>query len=56
MTTLADTTQLPPVSVVTVTRDGLFFSRLLVEKVREFNGARDYQILVVDYGGASRRA
>lgn len=50
MTARADLTPLSPVSIVTVTRDGLFFSRLLVEKVREFAGARDYEILVVDRG------
>ncbi len=41
---------LPPVSVITVTHDGLFVSRLLVEKVREFVGSRDYELLVVDRG------
>ncbi len=41
---------LPPVSIVTVTRDGLFFSRLLVEKVREHTRGREYEILVVDRG------
>lgn len=41
---------LPPVSIVTVTRDGLFFTRLLVEKVRQFVGERDYEIIVVDRG------
>jgi hypothetical protein len=41
---------LPPVSIVTVTRDGLFFSRLLVERVRALVGPRDYEILVVDRG------
>jgi hypothetical protein len=40
----------PPVSIVTVTRDGLFFTRLLVEKVREFTRGRDYEILAVDRG------
>lgn len=42
--------QLPPVSIITVTRDGLFFSRLLVEKVREHTAGRPYEILVVDRG------
>lgn len=41
---------LPPVSVVTVTYDTYFFLRLLVEKVREFIGGRDYEIMVVDRG------
>ena len=41
---------LPAVSVVTVTHDGLFFSRLLVEKVRQFIGPRQYEIIVVDRG------
>ena len=41
---------LPPVSIVTVTRDGRFFTRLLVEKVRQFAGKRDYEIIVVDRG------
>ena len=40
----------PPVTVLTVTRNGLFFSRLLIEKVREFTTDRDYQIIVVDRG------
>lgn len=39
-----------PVSIVTVTYDTLFFARLLVEKVREFVGARGYEIIVVDRG------
>ncbi len=41
---------LPAVSVVTVARDSYFFVRLLVEKVREFVGPRDYEIVVVDRG------
>lgn len=41
---------LPAVSIVTVTRDGYFFARLLVEKVREFVGPRVYEIIVVDRG------
>lgn len=40
----------PPVSIVTVTRDGLFFSRLLVEQVRRHTTDREYEILVVDRG------
>lgn len=35
---------LPPVSIVTVTRDGLFYIRLLVAKVREHIGSREYEI------------
>jgi glycosyltransferase involved in cell wall biosynthesis len=41
---------LPPVSFVTVTRDGYFFVRLLVERVRELVGPRTYEIIVVDRG------
>jgi hypothetical protein len=41
---------LPAVSIVTVTCDSYFFVRLLVEKVREFVGPREYEILVVDRG------
>jgi len=41
---------LPPVSFVTVTRDGLFFVRLLVEQLRRFVGPRDYEIIAVDRG------
>lgn len=41
---------LKPVSIVTVTYDGYFFVRLLVEKVREFVGHRDYEIIAVDRG------
>ncbi len=40
----------PAVSIVTVTFDTYFFTRLLVEKVREFIGPRDYEIIVVDRG------
>jgi glycosyltransferase involved in cell wall biosynthesis len=40
----------PPVSVVTVIRDGRFFIRLLVEQVRRTVGDRDYEIVVVDQG------
>jgi GT2 family glycosyltransferase len=39
-----------PVSIVSVTRDGLFFVRLLVEKVREHTADRPYEIIVVDRG------
>ena len=39
-----------PVSIVTVTRDGLFFTRLLVERVRQTVTDRDYEIIVVDQG------
>ncbi|WP_137179322.1 glycosyltransferase family 2 protein [Roseomonas sp. AR75] len=41
---------LPPVSIITVTRDGLFFTRLLVDQVRRLVGPRDYEIIVVDQG------
>ena len=41
---------LNPVTIVTVSFDTYFFVRLLVEKVREFVGPRDYEILVVDRG------
>ena len=39
-----------PVSIVTVTYDTFFFVRLLLEKVREFIGARASEIIVVDRG------
>jgi hypothetical protein len=39
-----------PVSIVTVSFDTYFYTRLLVEKVRTFIGPRDYQIVVVDRG------
>lgn len=39
-----------PVTIVTVTYDTYFFVRLLVQKVREFVGLRDYEIIVVDRG------
>jgi GT2 family glycosyltransferase len=39
-----------PVSIVTVTFDTYFFVRLLVEKVREFIGGREYEVIVVDRG------
>ena len=41
---------LPAVSFITVTRDGFFFSRLLVEAIRRTAGERDYEIIVVDRG------
>lgn len=41
---------LNPVSIVTVTYDTYFFVRLLVQKVRELVGPRDYEIIVVDRG------
>jgi glycosyltransferase involved in cell wall biosynthesis len=41
---------LRPVSIVTVTFDTYFFVRLLVEKVREFVGDREYELIVVDRG------
>jgi glycosyltransferase involved in cell wall biosynthesis len=41
---------LRPVSIVTVAYDGYFFARLLVEKIREFIGPREYEIIVVDRG------
>ncbi|WP_374547293.1 glycosyltransferase [Rhodoblastus sp.] len=40
----------PPVSIVTVTRDSSFYTRLQVEKIRETIGARAYEIIVVDRG------
>jgi hypothetical protein len=39
-----------PASVITVTNGGYFFVRLLVEKVRELIGGRDYEIIAVDRG------
>ncbi|MGO8866383.1 MAG: glycosyltransferase family 2 protein [Alphaproteobacteria bacterium] len=47
---------LPAASIVTVTRGGHFFVRLLVEKVREFVGARDYEIIAVDRGSSDGTA
>ena len=41
---------LRPVSIVTVAYDSLFFVRLLVEKVRQFVGSREYEIIAVDRG------
>jgi glycosyltransferase involved in cell wall biosynthesis len=38
------------VSIVTVSYDTFFFVRLFVEKVREFVGERDYEVIVVDRG------
>jgi glycosyltransferase involved in cell wall biosynthesis len=43
-----------PVSIVTVTRDGLFFTRLLVERVRRTVAERDYEIIIVDQGSRDR--
>jgi hypothetical protein len=40
----------PAVSFVTVAADGYMFVRLLVEKLREFVGDRQYEIVVVDRG------
>jgi hypothetical protein len=45
--------RLPSVSFVTVTHDAYLFARLLIEKIREFVGDRDYEVVVVDRG--SRR-
>jgi glycosyltransferase involved in cell wall biosynthesis len=39
-----------PVSIVTVTRNGFFFSRLLIEKIRQHTVDRDYEIIVIDRG------
>jgi glycosyltransferase involved in cell wall biosynthesis len=39
-----------PVSIVTVSYDTFFFVRLLVEKIREFIGARSYEVIVADRG------
>ncbi|WP_426958168.1 glycosyltransferase [Muricoccus radiodurans] len=47
---MAEDAALPPVSILTVAADGLFFVRLLVERVRATVGARDYEIIVVDRG------
>lgn len=41
---------MPPVSIVTVAADGYLFIRLLVERVRETVGNRDYEIIVVHRG------
>jgi GT2 family glycosyltransferase len=40
----------PPVSVVSVARNGFFFTRLMVEKVREYTLDRRYEIIVSDRG------
>lgn len=40
----------PAVSIVTVTRDSAFYTRLQVEKIRETIGGRAYEIIVVDRG------
>lgn len=40
----------PAVSVITVAYDSYFFVRLLVERVRELVGPREYEIVVVDRG------
>ncbi|MBV9627874.1 MAG: glycosyltransferase [Xanthobacteraceae bacterium] len=44
------TSALPAISIVTVIRDGYFFVRMLVERVREFVGSRQYEIIAVDRG------
>lgn len=41
---------LEPVSIITVARNGYFFTRLLVEKVREHTLGRAFEIIVVDRG------
>ncbi len=41
-----------PVSIVTVTRDGLFFTQLLAAQVRRHIGQRPYEIIVVDQGSS----
>ena len=41
---------LDPVTVITVARNGYFFTRLLVEKVREHTIGRPFEIIVVDRG------
>ncbi|MFA5984330.1 MAG: glycosyltransferase [Methylococcaceae bacterium] len=48
---------LQPVSIISVTRDGYFFSRLLVERIRALIGVRPYEIIIVDRGSkdATRR-
>jgi hypothetical protein len=40
----------PPISIVTVARNGLFFTRLLIEKIREHTIDRCFEIIVVDRG------
>ena len=44
------TQSIHPVSIVTVAADGLFFVRLLVQRVRATIGARPYEVIVVDRG------
>lgn len=39
-----------PVTIITVARNGFFFTRLLVEQVRENTRDRDFEIVVVDRG------
>ena len=41
---------LPAVSIVSVAHESYFFVRLLVEKVRELIGPRQYEIIIVDRG------
>ena len=41
---------LEPVTIITVARNGYFFTRLLVEKVREHTVGRAFEIIVVDRG------
>ena len=41
---------LEPVTIVTVALNGFFFTRLLVEKVREHTAGRAFEIIVVDRG------
>jgi len=41
-----------PVSIVAVARNGFFFTRLLVEKVREHTRDREYEIIIVDRGSS----
>lgn len=43
-----------PVSIVTVARNGYFFLRLFVEKVREHTRDRAYEIIIVDRGSRDR--
>jgi glycosyltransferase involved in cell wall biosynthesis len=39
-----------PVSIITVSYDTYFFTRLLAEKVREHIGTRPFELIVVDRG------
>jgi hypothetical protein len=41
---------LPAVSIISVAHESYFFVRLLVERVRELVGPRQYEIIVVDRG------